>query len=213
MFYRLNLFSIIFLSWSLFTFNPVDFAVAQSRQHSFSLSHLKFKNRQPVHINGLPSGAGGRPISTEEPFLSRDGRFLFINTGERENNKDLHYAEMIRVQRVYKGEIGPNINNSKEVQGNPSMDMAYHFYYVDSGVEPMIRVGTFKDKLSLVQAPTLVITGRHDSQAPPPCSEELVEGIPDSKLILFEKSGHNPFVEESSLFSNTLKAFFEKKTK
>ena len=38
----------------------------------------KFRNPQAVEINGLPLGAGGTPISTEEPFISRDGRFLFF---------------------------------------------------------------------------------------------------------------------------------------
>lgn len=88
----------------------------------------KFENPQAVDIHGLPNGAGVTPISTEEPFVSRDGRFLFFNTGEHENNKDLHYAEFIRNRWVYRGQIGPNVNNAKDVQGNPTMDSSYNFF-------------------------------------------------------------------------------------
>ena len=103
----------------------------------------KFENPQAVDIHGLPNGACGTPISTEEPFVSRDGRFLFFNTGEHENNKDLHYAEWIRTRWVYRGQIGPHVNNAKDVQGNPTMDSSYNFFYIDSGSETMVRMARF----------------------------------------------------------------------
>ena len=45
----------------------------------------RFRNPQAVRVKGLPNGADRTPISTEEPFLSRYGRFLFFNTGKKEN--------------------------------------------------------------------------------------------------------------------------------
>ena len=114
----------------------------------------KFENPQAIDIHGLPNGAGGTPISTEEPFVSRDGRFLFFNTGEHENNKDLHYAECIPNRWVYRGQIGPNVNNAKDVQGNPTMDSSYNFFYIDSGSETMVRMGRFspdKGELTSIQ--------------------------------------------------------------
>jgi len=102
-----------------------------------------FSNPQEVKIQGLPTGAYGRPISTEEPFVSRDGRFLFFNTAQAENNKDLHYAQFINNKWEYKGEIGPGINNEKEVQANPTMDKHFNFYYIDSGCVRMAKQGIF----------------------------------------------------------------------
>jgi len=102
-----------------------------------------FKHPQPVVIEGLPTGHGRTPLSTEEPFVSRDGRFLFFNTHKLENNKDLHYAEMLKGTWYYRGEIGPDINTKKKVEGNPSMDSSYNFYYVHSGSKHMIHVGVF----------------------------------------------------------------------
>lgn len=65
------------------------------------------------------------------------------------------------------------------------------------------------DRLGEVRAPTLVLAGRHDPEAPLPCSEELARGIPDARLVVFERSGHSPFIEEAPLFARTVGAFLE----
>ncbi len=107
------------------------------------LSSRPFASPQPVPIVGLPPGAGNIPISIEEPFISRDGRFLFFNSGHREGNKDLHFARRLRGTWVYRGEIGPGINTPKQVQGNPTMDARGHFYFIDTSVSHMARSGLF----------------------------------------------------------------------
>jgi len=66
-------------------------------------------------------------------------------------------------------------------------------------------------KLAEVQASTLILAGRHDPEAPLPCSEELLQGIPDANLVVFEQSGHFPFIEETSLFAQTVDAFLNEK--
>jgi proline iminopeptidase len=66
---------------------------------------------------------------------------------------------------------------------------------------------SYADRLAEVRAPTLVLAGRHDPEAPLPCSEELLQGIPDASLVIFERSGHSPFIEEPSLFAETVDAF------
>jgi pimeloyl-ACP methyl ester carboxylesterase len=66
---------------------------------------------------------------------------------------------------------------------------------------------SYADRLAEVRAPTLVLAGRHDPEAPLPCSEELLQGIPDASLVVFEQSGHFPFIEEPSLFAEMLDAF------
>jgi proline iminopeptidase len=66
---------------------------------------------------------------------------------------------------------------------------------------------SYADRLQEVQAPSLILAGRHDPEAPLPCSEELWQGIPQASLIVFEKSGHFPFIEEASLFGHTVAAF------
>jgi proline iminopeptidase len=66
---------------------------------------------------------------------------------------------------------------------------------------------SYAERLGEVRAPTLILAGRHDPEAPLQCSEELQQGIPDASLVVFEASGHAPFVEEASLFAQTVNAF------
>jgi pimeloyl-ACP methyl ester carboxylesterase len=73
----------------------------------------------------------------------------------------------------------------------------------------MYRRLSYADKLGSVQAPTLVLVGRYDQEASVPCSEELSQGIPDARLVVFERSGHFPFVEQLSLFTYTVRAFIK----
>lgn len=55
-------------------------------------------------------------------------------------------------------------------------------------------------RLGELAAPALVVCGRHDPQFPRACSEELAEGIPGARLVVFDASGHYPFIEEADGF-------------
>ena len=66
---------------------------------------------------------------------------------------------------------------------------------------------SYADRLAQVQAPTLILAGRYDPEAPLACSEELLQGISHASLVVFEQSGHFPFIEEASLFAQTMDAF------
>jgi proline iminopeptidase len=66
--------------------------------------------------------------------------------------------------------------------------------------------------LGQVQAPTLLLVGRHDPQTPPACSLELAAGIEDAKLCIFEHSGHSPFIEETECCGNEIISFLDLKS-
>ena len=66
---------------------------------------------------------------------------------------------------------------------------------------------SYADKLGDMGAPALILAGRHDPEAPLLCSEELASGMPNARLIVFAESGHSPFVEEATLFAQTVEAF------
>jgi len=65
----------------------------------------------------------------------------------------------------------------------------------------------YAERLNEVQAPTLILAGRHDPEAPLQCSEELFHGIHGARLVVFERSGRSPFVEEEALFTRRLDTF------
>jgi pimeloyl-ACP methyl ester carboxylesterase len=71
----------------------------------------------------------------------------------------------------------------------------------------MYRRLSYAHRLDEVRVPTLILAGRHDTEAPLPCSTELLDGIPGAEMVIFEHSGHSPFVEEPERFADVLGAF------
>lgn len=71
-----------------------------------------------------------------------------------------------------------------------------------------VRRVDYRGRLSEVRVPALICVGRHDPQTPVPCGLELDNGIPNTTLVLFEQSGHVPFVEEPRRFADTVIRFF-----
>jgi pimeloyl-ACP methyl ester carboxylesterase len=64
-----------------------------------------------------------------------------------------------------------------------------------------------RSQLSQVSAPVLVVTGRHDLMTTPDQSSELASGLPKSKLVVMEHSGHFPFFEENYMFTEWVRQF------
>ncbi|MCR8629964.1 alpha/beta fold hydrolase [Paenibacillus radicis (ex Xue et al. 2023)] len=63
------------------------------------------------------------------------------------------------------------------------------------------------DRLKTIQAPTLVLCGRHDWITPLEASEEIAREIPNSRLVVFENSGHSPQNEEREKFQAEVRRF------
>ncbi|MGZ3626305.1 MAG: alpha/beta fold hydrolase [Ktedonobacteraceae bacterium] len=60
-------------------------------------------------------------------------------------------------------------------------------------------------RLGEITVPTLVMAGRHDWITPPAqAAERLHAQLPNAKLVIFEDSGHFPFIEENNAFVTTV---------
>jgi proline iminopeptidase len=64
-----------------------------------------------------------------------------------------------------------------------------------------------KPALPGISCPTLITVGRTDWITPVECSETIAGLIPDSRLVVFEKSGHSPQIEEAEAWTNVVRAF------
>jgi proline iminopeptidase len=64
--------------------------------------------------------------------------------------------------------------------------------------------------LDQVRVPALVMVGRHDWLCPVSVAERLHAGIGDARLVIFEESGHFPWIEEPEKFKRELLRFLEK---
>ena len=71
----------------------------------------------------------------------------------------------------------------------------------------MARRLDYVPRLAQIAAPTLIMCGRYYPQYPPACSEELARHIKGAELIIFERSGHYPFIEEPEAFSSAVTTF------
>ena len=63
------------------------------------------------------------------------------------------------------------------------------------GYSQLLDGWTVMDRLSEINVPTLVMAGRHDFLFPPEHQAVLADRLPDAKLILIERAGHNPQME------------------
>ncbi len=61
--------------------------------------------------------------------------------------------------------------------------------------------------LDRITAKVLIVVGRHDYICPLALSEYLNKGIPQSQLVIFEESGHFPWLEEPEKFWAILNGF------
>ena len=90
-------------------------------------SAADFKDPTRVTIKGYSDHA-------MEPFISRDGQYLFFNNSNAASvNTNLHWAERIdNLTFQYKGEIGGAGVNTAALEGVPSMDRNHVFYFVST---------------------------------------------------------------------------------
>jgi proline-specific peptidase len=59
-----------------------------------------------------------------------------------------------------------------------------------------------------ISVPTLVTCGRYD-EITPACSETIVAGIPDARMVVFEKSAHVAHLEEPEEYASTVEEFLD----
>jgi proline iminopeptidase len=68
-----------------------------------------------------------------------------------------------------------------------------------------------EDRLGEITSPVLVLAGRHDRTCPFAAAEAMAKGIPDSELVVFERSGHMTFVEEPTAYVDAVAGFIRRR--
>jgi len=64
------------------------------------------------------------------------------------------------------------------------------------GATHFLKDWTVMDRLGEIDVPTLVMAGRDDFIYPPEHQEELAARIPNARLVLIDRAGHNPHDEQ-----------------
>jgi proline iminopeptidase len=100
---------------------------------------------------------------------------------------DFHYDPEVSAARVEAGKYRHEAHNWCFQHNAPVFDL--------------------KPRLPEIACPTLVTVGRADWVTPVSASETIASLIPNSKLVIFEESGHSPQFEEAGLFQQTMRQF------
>jgi L-proline amide hydrolase len=84
-------------------------------------------------------------------------------------------------------------------------------YYTMNGPSEFHVIGSIKDwsvadRLSEIDVPTLLVSGRYD-EATPALQQTLLDGIAGSEWVMFEYSAHCPHAEEPERFAEVVGAF------
>jgi proline iminopeptidase len=129
------------------------------------------------------------------------------------------------VRRWFNGEFAPNemfwilMRIGGAYYHRPSLRLLAHEllsggWHAKMRPEALIFAGrqlckgwTVMDRLGEIKVPTLVMAGRDDFIFPPEHQVELAAGIPDARLELIERAGHNPHSERPGEVLEALSEF------
>ena len=76
----------------------------------------------------------------------------------------------------------------------------------------MLRNWSVMDRLGEIRAPTLVLAGRDDFLFPPEHQAQLAAGIPNARLRIIERAGHNPHTERRGEVIEAIRDFLSSPT-
>lgn len=77
------------------------------------------------------------------------------------------------------------------------------------GFSRLLPGWTVMDRLGRIAAPTLVVGGRDDFVYPPESQAQLAAGIPDARLRIVERAGHNPHSDRPEEVMEIVARFLE----
>lgn len=142
-----------------------------------------------------------------------DSRWARQNAGDLLAKRGYSPKKVELVRRFFNGEIAPNemlpalMRFGGAYYHHPSLmlsarDLARGEWRTRIRPEALIFAGrhllkgwTVMDRLSRIKVPTLVIAGRDDFLFPPEHQVELAAGIPNARLRIIERAGHNVLSE------------------
>ncbi|MGO9450632.1 MAG: hypothetical protein ACLQDV_06230 [Candidatus Binataceae bacterium] len=150
-------------------------------------AYTEFGNPEMVQILGYDDNQGNSNDAME-PFISRDGNFLFFNSSNSAPTTSLFWATRIDdVTFQFQGEVGGEVNSSGPLDAVASMDSNGNFYFITT--RSYSNIGT-PGYLSTIYS------GPYTSGAATPVNP--VPGVASPKLGLIN------FDEEISAEGNTL---------
>jgi proline iminopeptidase len=108
-----------------------------------------------------------------------------------------------RILPLYLHSPEKSLSRAREQLSGPISSYAFSSQFAADKAVPTDHTKS----LTTITAKTLIMSGRYDFICPVSLAERLHEGIPNSSLVIFEQSGHFPWLEEQSAFFAALEHF------
>jgi len=108
-----------------------------------------------------------------------------------------------------------NTNLKQKVPTTKYRGMNVDVYYSIIGRDGDFFVGgsmidsDFRRNLKDIKSPTLIIAGRYDGVSTPEYTLQYKKFMPQAEFVMFEQSGHNPYLEEPDKFYELFESFFK----
>ncbi len=104
-------------------------------------------------------------------------------------------------KQIYAGDAAIDLMFTRRITAGDS-------FTIQRIIESIVRGDdVLDDKLAGIKQPTLIIWGREDLLTPLSMGERFKQGIPRSELVVFEKCGHVPQIEQAAQFNAALLKF------
>lgn len=177
---------------------------------------LEYVLRYPQHVSAVllrdtAANQKYNSISTEKALKAdlpgvTEENLNRLWDGRVESNEDM--KEIFRaIQPLYTYDY-------KEDAANEKIESIFYHYethnYAFSVNQPNYDI---EAQLKTIEVPVLISVGRTDWVTPVECSEVLHNEIPDSVLIIYEKSGHSPHIEENAHYLENMRKFIAEKVR
>jgi proline iminopeptidase len=172
-------------------------AMEYTIRHPERVSALVLRDTSPDHDN--EEAAQRNALSSTRVRVDLE-KFRRIHEGRVRDNADLEdcWREILP---LYDYEYDPAVVEAKA--------LATPYRYETHNFAFSVNVPRYdiKDQLHRIACPVLVTVGRHDWITPVDASERIVSLLPDGRLVVFERSGHSPQIEEVELWERTVREF------
>jgi proline iminopeptidase len=159
---------------------------------------LHYALQYPQHVSHLVLVGGHATWDYGDEILAacrrRGATPQMMEAVSRSPSDDADLANVVRAfMPLYLHRFDANL--AERYVSNVAWDAAANVRYGE-----LLQNYNLEPRLAEIRARTLIIVGRDDVITPIAQAERLHDGIPDSELVIFEQSGHLPYLEEPDRF-------------